>query len=314
MRLALVGFGFMGRVHRDAIATLPGVELAGVVTRDQSKLDAAVRCYRDLAEALEDPQVDAVDVCLPTDLHEAAAIDALRGGKHVLVEKPMALNGAACARMIEEARQRGRILMVAQVLRFMPAYIALASELRGETPKAAAFRRRCAKPDWGEWLGDQKRSGGGVFDLLIHDVDLALHLFGAPEAISATGFGDWISARLFYRGGLAVDITGGWLHPSFPFAMEYTVVTDRATLDYHSSSGRVWSYAAKRPPQDVTLGVVLNGPDGYAAEIAYFAECVRNRAEPVRCRPEESAAAVRLTLAMIAARADNGEKVPWKSE
>src|SRR5580700_5929760 len=130
MRLALVGFGFMGRVHRDAIATLPGVELAGVVTRDQSKLDAAVRCYRDLAEALEDPQVDAVDVCLPTDLHEVAAIDALRSGKHVLVEKPMALNGAACARMIEEARRRGRILMVAQVLRFMPAYIALASELR----------------------------------------------------------------------------------------------------------------------------------------------------------------------------------------
>lgn len=300
----------MGRVHRDAIATLPDVELAGVVTRDRSKLDAGIRWYRDLAEALEDPQVDAVDVCLPTDLHEAVAIDALRRGKHVLVEKPMALDGAACGRMIGEARQSGRTLMVAQVLRFMPAYIALASELRGETPRAASFRRRCAKPDWGEWLKDEERSGGGVFDLLIHDVDMALHLFGAPEAISATGFEDWISARLFYRGGLAVDISGGWLHPAFPFAMEYTVVTGRATLDYHSSHGRVWSYAPGRAPQDVALG----GPDGYAAEIAYFAECVRNGAEPVRCRPEESAAAVRLTLAMIAARADNGEKVPWKSE
>jgi predicted dehydrogenase len=313
MRLVVVGLGFMGRVHLGAIAAVPGVGLAGVVTRDRFKLDADVRWYGDLAEALEDPGVDAVDLCLPTDLHEGAAIEALRRGKHVLVEKPMALDAAACDRMIEEARRRGRILMVAQVLRFMPAYAVLGSRLRGETVKAAAFRRRCAKPDWGEWLGDEKRSGGGVFDLLIHDVDLALHLFGAPEAISATGFGDLIGALLFYRDGLAVDISGGWFHDGFPFAMEYTVVTDRSTFEYHSGSGpgseEVHRYASARVPENLTLDKV----DGYAAEIAYFAECARSGVEPVRCRPEESAHAVRLTLAMIGARARNGEKISWKS-
>lgn len=298
MRMAVVGFGFMGHTHVDAIAYLPEIELACVVRRDRS-----------FAEMLLDATIDAVDVCLPTDLHEAATIEALQAGKHVLVEKPMALDGAACDRMVEEARKHDRIFMVAQVLRFMPPYVALPLLLRGESVRSASLRRRCAKPDWSEWLQDPKRSGGGVFDLLIHDVDMALHLFGQPEAISATGSGDSISARLFYRGGFVAGISGGWLHDGFPFSMEYTVVTNRMTLDYHSGSGRVIRYAEGQPSEEVTL----EGRDGYQAEIAYFAECVGSRQTPVRCRPEESAAAVRLTLGMIAARAGNGEKIAWKS-
>jgi predicted dehydrogenase len=308
MRLALVGLGFMGKTHLAAIAALPNVELAAVVTRDPHKVPNLRSC-RDLAGVLDDPTIDAVDLCLPTDLHESAAIESLRRGKHVLVEKPMALDGAACERMIEEARRQKRTLMVAQVLRFMPPYVALASALRGENVRSASFRRRCAMPDWGEWLGDSKRSGGGVFDLLIHDVDMALHLFGEPEAISATGFGDNISARFFYREGLVVDISGGWFHDGFPFVMEYTVLTERATIDYHSGPGQVRRYASGQAPENV----LLSAADGYTAEIAYFAECAGIGAEPVRCRPEESAAAVRVALAMIGARLRNGEKVPWKS-
>jgi predicted dehydrogenase len=297
MRLAVVGLGFMGRTHAGAIASVPGIELACVVRRDRS-----------FAEMLQDSTIDAVDLCLPTDLHEVTAMEALRAGKHVLLEKPMALDGAACDRMIEEARRQNRILMVAQVLRFMPPYVVLAGSIRGETIRSAGFRRRCAKPDWGEWLKDPKRSGGGVFDLLIHDVDMALHLFGQPEAISATGSGDSIRACLYYRDGFVAAISGGWMYDGFPFSMEYTVVTDRMTLDYHSGSGRVIRYAEGHPSEEVTL----EGRDGYEAEIAYFAECVRSGEAPLRCRPEESAAAVRLTLGMIAARARNGEKVAWK--
>jgi predicted dehydrogenase len=299
MRIALVGFGFMGRTHANAMAGVPGIELACVVRRDCS-----------FAEMLRDSTIDAVDLCLPTDLHEAAAIEPLRAGKHVLVEKPMALDGAACDRMIEEARKHDRILMVAQVLRFMPPYVALASLIRGESIRSASFRRRCAKPDWGEWLKDPKRSGGGVFDLLIHDVDMALHLFGQPDAISATGSGDSISARLFYRDGFAAEISGGWLHDGVPFSMEYTVVTEGMTLNYHSDSSGLVRYAAGHAAEEITL----EGRDGYEAEIAYFAECVENGRKPERCRPEDSAAAVRLMLALIAARRANGEKVAWKSE
>ena len=97
MRLAVVGLGFMGRTHVDAIARIPDIELARVVHRAE------------LSDALQDPQIDAIDLCIPTDLHASVAIDALRAGKHVLVEKPMALDTASCA----SHDRRGRACRIA---------------------------------------------------------------------------------------------------------------------------------------------------------------------------------------------------------
>jgi predicted dehydrogenase len=294
MRLAVVGLGFMGRTHVDAIARVPRVDLACTVDR------------ADLSGVLKDPEIDAVDLCIPTDLHASVAIDALRAGKHVLVEKPMALDTASCHRMIAEAERRDRVLMVAHVLRFSPAYMALEHALAKETVRAASFRRQCGEPYWTAWLGDPARSGGGVFDLMIHDVDMAFHLFGAPQAISATGSGDLMTAQLYYPNDLAVEIAGGWYTRGFPFWMEYTIATDRATFHYSSQDGHARVYP-EAPFATETA-------DGYAAEIAYFADCVRDRKKPDRCEPRESAEAVRLTLALIAARKQNGEKIAWISE
>jgi predicted dehydrogenase len=294
MRLAIVGSGFMGRTHADAVRRIPEIELTGFIAR------------ADLSASLLDPELDAVDLCIPTDLHASVAIEALRAGKHVLVEKPMALDAASCGRMIAEAERHDGVLMVAHVLRFSPAYMALDKVVQIETVRSASFRRRCGRPGWAAWLGDPARSGGGVFDLLIHDVDLVQHLFGAPQAISATGSGDLMTAQLYYPGGLAIDITGGWYHGGFPFSMEYTVTTDRATFHYDSQS-----LVQCRYPEG---SYEIEPADGYTSEIAYFAECVRDGKQPSRCPPRESAEAVRLMLALIAARERNGEKIAWISE
>jgi predicted dehydrogenase len=335
MRVAVVGLGFMGATHLRAIHN-GAAELAAVVSGDAAKLAgdlssaggnlggageqvdfSAVKKYSTLIAALEDPEIDAVDLCLPTDLHEDAAIDALRHGKHVLVEKPMALDARACGRMIEEARRAGRVLMVAQVLRFSPAYTALAHVLPeiGRI-RGGVFRRRCAQPGWGAWLVDKSRSGGGVFDLLIHDVDMALHLFGAPSEIVATGCEDLaagidtISAQLFYAGGCVIEIAGGWHHAGeYPFSMEYTLVADRGTVEYHSAGRAPTLFRAGGGAEALRLDTV----DGYHAEIEYFAACCRSGEAPERCSPESSAEAVRLTRALSEARSANGERVKWKS-
>src|SRR5580704_5775449 len=127
MRLAVVGYGFMGGVHVKALASVPSVELAAVVSRKTPEFapEMNVKHYASLDNALADPAIDAVDLCLPTDLHDSATLAALGAGKHVLVEKPMAFSVASCERMIAEAERAGKILMVAQVLRFFPAYKAL---------------------------------------------------------------------------------------------------------------------------------------------------------------------------------------------
>jgi len=336
MRVAVLGLGFMGSTHLRALGRISGVELLAVMDQDEQRLSgdlsaiqgniggpgqrldfSGVRRYRTIDEVAADQDVEAVDICLPTHLHAPAALAALGAGKHVLVEKPMALDGAACDEMIAEARRRGRVLMVAQVVRFIPSYCVMAERVRsGElgAVRSAIFRRRCAAPTWGPWEFDAAKSGGGVFDLLIHDADMCLHLFGAPRAVSATGHEDMphgidvILAQLEYPNIGFVAVSGGWHHVGgYPFSMEYTLVADGGTVEY-SSAGR----PATLYRDDGAVEVLAeDGGDWYQAEIEYFLDCCRRGAWPERCPPEESAAAVRLMRLIIASRAAGGERLAF---
>jgi predicted dehydrogenase len=320
MRLGVIGLGFMGTTHLKAARAIPGLEIGAVCSRDERKLAgdfsevrgnnsdpggsvdlSGVARYRDIASLLTDATLDAVDICLPTGMHERIAVEAMRAGKHVIVEKPMALDGASADRMVAEAERQGRVLMAAQVIRFWPEYAALRDTARSGrlgTLRGAIFRRRCAAPSWGTW------EGGGAFDLLIHDFDFALHLCGAPQALSASGYCDdaagidLLHTTLFYPDGSDVLITGGWLNRGeYPFSMEFTATFDRDTVEFSTASG----------------AGVLDCPPGtaYAAELAYFARCCAG--EPNRlCPPAESAAAIRLLHLALDARERKGEKIPCR--
>ena len=336
MKIAVVGLGFMGLTHIRAIQGSSVAELGAVVSRDQKKLEgdlsgiqgniggpgqkfdfSGIGRYRSLEEALKDPQIEAVDICLPTRFHAEAAVKALEAGKHVLVEKPMALTEAEAERMIETARKVGRVLMVAQVLRFWPAYKVLREKLQsGELGKVktAILRRRCAAPTWSTWLMQKEVSGGGVFDLLVHDVDFCIHAFGPPKAISAIGYEDlrngidWVTATLHYEEIPAVVISGGWHHPgSYPFSMEYTIVAEAGTVEYHSAS--VPTPTWYKPDGGKVELAQEKDTDAYRAEIEYFVGCCERGQQPVFCPPEESALAVRLSRLLDEARAKKGEKV-----
>jgi predicted dehydrogenase len=334
MKIAVLGLGFMGGTHLKAWRQIPGAQLTAVASNNTQRLSgdlsgvagnfggpgekldfSFVAKYSRAEDAVHDPDVEAVDICLPTHLHERIAVEALRSGKHVLVEKPMALDGAAADRMIEEAARHGRILMAAQVVRFIPPYRMAAEILRsgrlGQV-RSAIFRRRCAAPAWSPWLADPAQSGGGVFDLLIHDIDFCLHIFGKPEAVTASGYEDlprgvdWILAQFWYPHIGAVAVCGGWHHPAaYPFSMEFTMVADGGTLEFNSAGAPLAEYGAdgRRHVLDVP------DDDGYRAELAYFLECATHGMKPAACPPEESAAAVKLALLMLESRDRNGEKI-----
>lgn len=338
MRIGVIGLGFMGSTHLQAIARIPEAKLTAVMDLDERRLAgdlsgvqgnlggpaqvfdfSGVRRYRTVEEIAADPDVEAVDICLPTWLHAPVAIQMLRAGKHVLVEKPMALDAASCEAMIGEARRAKRVLMTAQVLRFAPAYQALrryVSDGSIGTLRSAIFRRRCAVPGWGPWEMDPAKSGGGIFDLLIHDVDMCLHLFGPPESVSAAGHEDMahgldqILAQFHYPGAGFVAVTGGWHHAgSYPFSMEFTVAGDGGVAEY-SSAGRPATFYRSDGTAEAP---VAEEKDFYQAEIEYFLECCRAGAEPELCRPEDSARAVRLTLLMLESRRRNGELLAFQA-
>ena len=334
MRIGIVGLGFMGSTHFEAYQQVRGFELAAVSSSSEKKLagdlsevggnlgrgggvvDFGSASRHKTAEALiDDPRVEAVDICTPTHLHKPLALRALAAGKHALVEKPMALGTADCSDMIEAARDAGRVLMVAQVLRFFPEYaVARSKVLSGELGRvrAATFRRRCAAPAWGRWLKDPVRSGGGALDLLIHDLDFCQHVFGRPQAIRAVGPEDleagidFVVAQLDYGDGVPVVVSGGWHHPaSFPFSMEFTILCDGGTLEYSSAKGGLQLYTAAGKEEEVELPE----QDGFVAELQAFVDGCESGEAPSLCPPEDSAQAIGMALAMNRSRAQGGTEV-----
>lgn len=324
MRVALFGLGFMGRTHLTALRSIPGAKLAAVFVPDIEQIHAVVqgnlggeakpldledaKVYTSVAETLADPGIDAVDICLPTHLHAETAIAALEAGKHVLVEKPMAVDPLSAAEVIEAAKKAKKTLMAAHVLRFFPEYHPLREAItKGDLGqlRMLTLRRSCGAPTWGDWFYDSSKSGGAVLDLLIHDADMALSLVGFPRAISSTGYRDMrrgidvVSAHLDYERGPAVVIAGGWNSPkAFPFSMGYTAAFDEGTLEFTSLGGGVMLHRAGGPPEPVSLPAA----DAYADEIRYFLECCAQGREPERCPPEQSAQAIDICLRMAEGR------------
>lgn len=326
IRIGVVGLGFMGSTHLQAWSQVSNAQLVAVASGDPRKLEGDLsqvggnlgtgaakvdftNCarYSNPESLFADPSVDAVDLCVPTHLHAPLAIQALQAGKHVLVEKPMALNPAHAEQMLRESEKAGRILMVAQVLRFWPDYVRARSELAEGSIgslQMAVFRRKCGAPTWNPWIHDAKQSGGGAFDLLIHDFDFCIHLFGMPAEVRATGSEqkehgiDILEAELTYSDGPIVVVSGGWQPGDYPFSMEFTLTGSEGTLDYHSGLRRLSRYLPGKPAEEFEL----TEGDGFRAELQAFADaCERGTPDPL-CPPSESAQALQLALAAVESR------------
>lgn len=322
----------MGAMHLDAYSRISGVQVAAVcsgnpLTRsgDLTKVGgnlsgramvrdfSAVRKYEDWRALVHDPEIDAIDICLPTDLHSSVTLAALKAGKHVFCEKPMALSGEDCDTMTIAARDHNRLLMIGHVLRFWPEYQYLRSFVsRGEYGRirSATFVRRCGLPDWSHWLPDEARSGGAIVDLLLHDVDQALDLFGMPQSVAAKSMGgpDTAMATLIYprgseSGGPEVRVQGGWFAAGTPLSMSFQARADRAELEMSREGLMLSDITGQR--KQVNAGAT----DAYEAELSYFVDCCRTGTQAERCPPEASACAVKVALLLKQSRAEGGRQL-----
>jgi predicted dehydrogenase len=327
MKVAMLGYGFMGGAHLAAMQAIEGVTVKSVATRTRpSATDAArgnldlksgplpddVVWHSDWREILKDPEIDAVDVCLPTDLHKEVIIAALAAGKHVLCEKPMALNTKDCDAILAAAQKSDRVFMVGQVLRFMFPYRYAADfiEKAGKhAVRRCVFQRSTGYPGWGGWLGKEERSGGAVLDLLCHDLDQILNIFGPPRSLSAISQGpvDTVRATMHYGSHLSVQVEGGWFTPETPFSASFEVETAGELLSFHQGELR------HQKKGEIEKVVEIPPHDPYFDEVAYFVDCCRNNAAPELCLPMESAAAVRLSNLVRKARDLNGKEMTWQA-
>lgn len=262
VRIGIAGIGFMGWIHYLAAKQLRGATLTAVHTRDPKKLAGdwtairgnfgppgehvelrGVRAHARYEDLLADPEVDLVDICTPTQQHEAMAVAALKAGKHVLVEKPIALEADAADRMVAAARAAGKLLMVGHVLPFFAEFgFALDAVRGGNYGKllGAQFKRVIARPDWSAAHNDVAQTGGPAIDLHVHDTHFIRLLCGMPQHVFATGRveGDAVvhlNTQYLYDDGPSIACTSGALaQKGRPFVHGYEIYLEGATLVHES--------------------------------------------------------------------------------
>ena len=259
IRVGIVGLGFMGATHvaaygaaaRDghpcrlaAVADPDAGRRAGRLAAggnlpsgaDAAAFDPAdVRGYAAADELFADPKIELVSICTHTDTHADLAAKAMRAGKDVLLEKPVAVATADVERLAAVARETGRVCMPAMCMRFWPQWAWLRGRIvdqaYGEL-RSLTLTRLGSRPGWTPFYADASRSGGALIDLHVHDTDFVCACFGAPGAVDSTGDENYL--RTNYQCDLEVPVTaeGGWLHEGFAFRMRYVAVFDDATADF----------------------------------------------------------------------------------
>jgi UDP-N-acetylglucosamine 3-dehydrogenase len=240
LAVGVIGLGYAGRTHTHAYAQIPGVRVVALAGQEPDRLAelgaqyGIPYLYHDYQDLLARDDLDAISVCTPNALHAPIAIAASQAGKHVLVEKPMALSLAEADAMIAAARAAERVLMVAHNLRYQPVYEAIkrivADGLIGR-PLAARGVFMHAGPDefWGatsDWFWQEQAAGGGaLLDMGIHMIDLLRWFIDEPvvevEAMTArlakpTFADDNAFVLLRFAGGAIASMQASWTARPFP--------------------------------------------------------------------------------------------------
>jgi predicted dehydrogenase len=297
--VGIVGLGFMGRTHLGAYAANAACEVRAAFDQGRrsatvgnlitagdgvDELLAQVPLAATLDELLAREDIDLVSICTPTDTHVDLVRAAIRAGKHVLVEKPTALDADAIEALDAEARAAGVLAMPAHCMRFWPAWAWMAEAVRTQRfgrALRASFRRLGARPAWSQdFYLDPTRSGGAVVDLHIHDADFVRFAFGEPDSVDARGTRMHVTARYGFahgpHAGLVVEAEGGWMDdPAFAFMMVASIECERGVIDFRLGRDPELLVLVDGEPQAIVAGRDYPLGTGYDHEIAALLAAIR---------------------------------------
>ena len=298
LKVAVFGVGSLGQWHAAKYAGMEDAELVGVYDVDPARAAEIAAKYEtqafdnmaDLAEASE-----AASVVVPTPLHHDTFLALAEHDLHMLMEKPIAVTMREAEAMVARARQKELILQVGHIERFNPIMPFLENNMR--TPTFIEAIRMCAYPPSRPGAAPRGTEVSVVLDMMIHDLELILHLVHSPvESIRAFGVTtlspseDFADVRLRFQNGCVASVTASRISPVQ--ARTLTVFQDNryASLDYGTQSGTLYQ---KGPDGMQAVEIPTQKGDPLDLELRAFVECVRTRSEPV-VTAEQGAAALKL--------------------
>ena len=328
IKVAIIGFGGIARFHYAAYANLKKsgfpIEVVAVCEKNTEglfkeikinldceyvPLDKNTHIYTDVNELIKLEDFDMADICLPTFLHANIAVKLLEAGKHVLCEKPMALNSQECESMVNAAKKFEKQLMIGQCLRFDPLYLYLKKCIDENTfgnLKYLSLERLCDYPLWAADFQNSEKTGGCILDTHIHDIDIARFLLGEPDAVSSIRFDripyyQLVNTRLYYN-DLVVLATVAWDEArSVPFASGYHAKFDDACVISDGIQITV------KPHGRDSYTVSVAPEDRIAGEIRAIGEAILNGTVSTINPPESAMMSVKLIEKIKESAAENGK-------
>ncbi len=337
VRVALVGLGFMGRMHLSIYGDIEGVEIAALCDAREEGLDLSkagggniavgeiksdlskTKKYTDYKQMLKAGGFDYVDLCVPTYLHKDFTIQGLRAGYDVFCEKPMALSTADAEEMIRVSKETGKLLTVGQCLRFWPMYVKIKELLDSKKYGkviSAEFARYSPQPTWSidGWLSKGELSGSAAVDLHVHDVDIIHFYFGPPlsvtsSGVEASGGGYGHISTIYEYPGMSVTSVGNWLcSDSFPLIMRALIVLEKGVINLDTSQSDSLVIYEEGKGKTVPK---LDDKDGYYYELSAFVNNVKTRSAPVVVTAESAKESLNTVMAEVKS-AKKGKRVKVK--
>lgn len=322
--VGVIGLGMMGNTHLDVYARRDDVNIVAVSDKDPDKLSGKAKAggniegqaqggadlsrakrYDEGMKLIADPDVELVDICLWTHLHESYARAAIEAGKHVLIEKPLAPRIAEGFELAGLADRSDKIVMPAMCMRFWPGWDwlkAAIDEKRYGKVRAAHFRRVTSNPG-GPFYTDGSQCGGAILDLHIHDTDFINWCFGPPADVYSRGYEkitgriDHVLTSYRYEGDDApamVTAEGGWaFQDGFGFEMQFTVNFEDATAVFDLAGDPALKLVRNGETEPISLADGM----GYQHEIDYLLDCIAAGRKPDRVTVRDAAVSVAIVHA-----------------
>jgi predicted dehydrogenase len=278
LRVGVVGVGHIGKNHARLYAELPNADFAAIYDTDGGKAEQlAAEFGVTRATSLEDfaSRIDAASVATPTPTHFDVAAQLLERGKHLLIEKPIAENPAHATELAQRAAAQQLVLQVGHVERFNPVLSALESRLT--RPRFIEAHRLSPYPN-------RSTDIGVVLDLMIHDLEIILHLVRSPvQTIDAVGVPvlsrgeDIANARLRFDDGCVANITSSRISPERMRKIRVFQEDAYLSLDYQNQSGEIYRRSASGIEREE---VEIEREEPLKQQLASFIECAATGRAP----------------------------------
>ena len=313
-KFGILGYGNIGAIHLQNLIKHPKAEVKAIYSRSyKANLPKGINFYTSYEKLIKKEKIGAVLIVTPTFTHKKIACFCAENGLDIFLEKPMALTLEECDNIINTTESNNVKLFIGHVLRFWPSYryvrdfiLSFKSSL-GDIHTFIA--KRLSTFPWSEWFADEKKSGGVILDLSIHDLDYASWILGNVISISCKAkkikrfdrkvFGK-SNTSLTFQNNKKAKCTASWAEkPGYIFTTYGNIIGTKGNIEFNGQ-GIFEGYSLE-------IIEKLESDDGYYNELSHFIDCITNRHKEVAIRGEDGKNSVAICLAAIESAKNKGK-------